>query len=115
MVCQFYVYILECSDGLLYTGMTNNISRRFNEHQKGLNPRSFTYKRRPVELIFQQRFNDVFQAFHFESRIKKWTAKKKRALAAEDFDRLSLLSICQNDSSSAFASSTYVPIKNRKL
>ena len=33
----YYVYILKCSDELLYTGITNNIERRFKEHQKGLN------------------------------------------------------------------------------
>lgn len=69
---QFYVYLLECNDRLLYSGMTNNIQRRFNEHQKGLNPRLFTFKRRPVELLFLEQFNDVFQAYHFEVRIKKW-------------------------------------------
>ncbi|WP_405369447.1 GIY-YIG nuclease family protein [Nonlabens sp. Asnod2-A12] len=69
---QFYIYLLESNDRLLYTGMTNNIQRRFNEHQKGLNPRSFTFKRRPVELLFHEQFNDVFQAYHFEARIKKW-------------------------------------------
>ncbi|PPK94934.1 putative endonuclease [Nonlabens xylanidelens] len=110
---QFYVYLLECNDRLLYTGMTNNIQRRFNEHQKGLNPRSFTFKRRPVELLFHEQFNDVFQAYHFEARIKKGSAKKKRALASGDFDRLKILSNCQNDSSSAFASSDDVPKRER--
>ncbi|MBD0779534.1 GIY-YIG nuclease family protein [Maribacter sp. ANRC-HE7] len=32
----YYVYILLCSDGLTYTGITNDIARRFNEHQKGV-------------------------------------------------------------------------------
>ena len=54
-----YVYILKCSDGLTYTGLTNNLERRYQEHQKGLNKTCFTFKRRPVELIFRQEFNDV--------------------------------------------------------
>ncbi|MEP1488688.1 MAG: GIY-YIG nuclease family protein [Algibacter sp.] len=33
----YYAYILECSDGLTYTGVTNDVSRRYKEHQKGLN------------------------------------------------------------------------------
>jgi len=73
----YYVYILKCSDGLTYTGITNNISRRFEEHQKGMNTGSFTYKRRPVELIFHQEFNDVKQVILFEKKIKKWSAKKE--------------------------------------
>lgn len=59
----YFVYILKCSDGLTYTGMTNNISRRFEEHQKGLNTTCFTYNRRPLELLFYQEFNDVHYLF----------------------------------------------------
>lgn len=87
---HYYIYILECADGLLYTGFTNNIARRLVEHQKGVNKSSFTYKRRPVKLIFKQKFNDVKQAIYFEKRIKKWSARKKRALAEGDFDRLQI-------------------------
>ncbi len=101
---QFYVYIIECSDGLLYTGMTNNIARRLQEHNAGINPFSFTYKRRPVELLFHQDFNDVFQAYHFEARIKKWSAKKKRALAGDDFDLIKILAECQNATHSKYYS-----------
>ena len=110
---QFYIYILECKDGLLYTGLTNNLERRLKEHQEGKNPRAFTFKRRPVKLIFNDVTNDVFQAIHYEKRIKKWSSNKKRALANGDFERLKLLSMCQNDSTSAFASSDYMPKKKR--
>lgn len=92
----YYVYILKCSDGLLYTGMTNDIERRFDEHQKGLNKSSFTFKRRPLELIFHQDFNDIEQAIYFEKKIKKWSSKKKLALANEDYDMLEILSECRN-------------------
>ena len=94
----YYVYILKCSDGLTYTGITNNISRRLEEHQKGLNRTCFTYKRRPVELIFCQEFNDVKQAIYFEKKIKKWSGKKKLALANGDYDLLKLLAECKNES-----------------
>ena len=93
---SYYIYILECSDGLLYTGFTNNISRRFDEHQNGLNKSCFTYKRRPLELLFYQEFNDVGQAIYFENKIKKWSAQKKRALANEDYDMLQILSEFRN-------------------
>jgi len=92
----YHVYILLCSDGLTYTGITDNLSRRINEHQDGKNPNAFTYKRRPVQLIFQQEFNDVLQAISFEKKIKKWSAKKKLALAKGDFDLLQILAECRN-------------------
>jgi putative endonuclease len=93
---SYYVYILECSDRLLYTGFTNNISRRLEEHTQGKNKNSFTYTRRPIKLIFYQEFNNVLHAIYFEKKIKRWSSKKKRALANNDFDLLQILSECRN-------------------
>lgn len=93
---SYSIYIIKCSDGLLYTGFTNNISRRFEEHQEGRNKNSFTYKRRPLELIFHQEFNELKQAIYFEKKIKKWSAQKKLALANEDFEVLQILAECRN-------------------
>ena len=92
----YFIYILKCSDNLLYTGFTNSIERRFNEHQQGLDKNCFTFKRRPLELIFHQVLNDVEQAIYFEKKIKKWSAKKKLALANDDYDMLEILSECRN-------------------
>ena len=100
----YYIYIIKCNDGLLYTGITNNLDRRFQEHQQGLNKSSFTFKRRPLELIFYQDFNDVKQAIYFEKRIKRWSQKKKIALANEDFDMNQILAECRN-----FTHSKYTP------
>ena len=99
---SYYVYILLCSDGLTYTGFTNNISRRFQEHQNGRNKTCFTYKRRPLKLIFRQEFNDVHQAINFEKKIKKWSGKKKIALANEEYDLLQILAECRNTTHSDF-------------
>ena len=93
---KYYVYIIECSDKFLYTGITNNLERRFTEHQKGLNSDCFTFTRRPLELIFHQDFNEVDQAIYFEKKIKKWSRKKKLALINGDFDMLQILSECRN-------------------
>lgn len=98
----YYVYILLCSDGLTYTGITNDIARRFDEHEQGLNKSCFTYKRRPVKLIFHQEFNDVEQAIYFEKKIKKWSGKKKLALANDEYDLLQILAECRNVSHSDF-------------
>lgn len=92
----YFVYILKCSDEFLYRGFTNNIERRFEEHQRGLNKGCFTFKRRPLELIFYQVFNDVEQAIYFEKKIKKWSSKKKLVLANDDYDMLEILSECRN-------------------
>ncbi len=95
---RYFVYIVECSDGLLYTGVTNDPDRRINEHNDGIDKDSFTFKRRPVNMIFLQDFNEAEQAIYFEKKIKKWSSKKKRALAAGDYDILPLLSECKNSS-----------------
>ncbi len=111
----YYVYILLCSDGLTYTGITNSISRRFEEHQKGLNKTCFTYKRRPLELIFHQEFNDVIQAIFFEKKIKKWSAKKKLALANNEFDLLQILAECRNASHSDFNPNNNIGLDGARL
>lgn len=46
----YYTYIVECSDGSFYTGMTNDLERRMNEHNAGNKPDSYTYDKRPVIL-----------------------------------------------------------------
>ena len=99
---KYYVYILKCSDSLLYVGLTNNMQRRFEEHENGINKSCFTFKRRPVKLIFNQVFNDIEQAIFFEKKIKKWSSKKKLALANGDFDMLKILSECRNATHSKY-------------
>jgi len=98
----YYVYILKCYDGLIYTGVTNNMARRFEEHQKGLNKSCFTYNRRPLELIFHQEFNNIDQAIYFEKKIKNWSGKKKLALANGEYKMLQILSECRNATHSKY-------------
>lgn len=98
----YYVYILLCSDGLTYTGITNNLTRRIEEHEMGLNKTSFTYKRRPLKLIFHQEFNNVEQAIYFEKKIKKWSGKKEACIGNGKFDLLQILAECRNATHSNF-------------
>jgi putative endonuclease len=98
----YYVYILECSDDFLYTGVTNSIERRLNEHNRGLNAGCFTYNRRPLKLIFYEVFNDIEQAIWFEKKIKKWSRKKKKSLAEGNYDMLEILSECRNATHSKY-------------
>jgi putative endonuclease len=97
---QYFVSILKCSDNSYYTGVTNNIDLRLSQHQSGKFPESYTYKRRPVELVFFYLFNDIIQAIAFEKQVKGWSRKKKEAIINDNWDKLKELSICRNDSHS---------------
>ena len=92
----YYVYILKCSDGSYYTGITNNLDKRINEHTYDTHKACYTYKRRPLVIKFYETFNDVLQAIYFEKKIKKWTRAKKEALINGDFDMLQILAECRN-------------------
>jgi len=86
---HYFVYIIECSDGSYYTGVTNNYERRFQEHCDGLNPTCYTFERRPLLLRYVEWFHDVEQAIAREKQLKGWSRKKKEALMAGDFNMLS--------------------------
>ena len=76
---QWYVYIVECQDGKLYTGLTENIERRFKEHQcEGAH---FTSYNHAVKLLFKEPHQDQHTAAKREKQIKGWTRAKKLALA----------------------------------
>ena len=94
----FYVYILKCSDGSYYTGITNDIERRIAEHNAGSAPDSYTFKRRPVELAFCETFSDFAIAEQWEKKLKGWSRKKKEALIERNWQKLKEYSACQNDS-----------------
>src|SRR5690606_27738723 len=89
---QYYVYILKCCDDSYYTGITNNIERRFAEHQEGINKTSYTFRRRPIELVFSMMFKDVRQAIAFEKQVKGWSRKKKEAIINNQWELLPELS-----------------------
>ncbi|EAR02641.1 GIY-YIG nuclease family protein [Maribacter sp. HTCC2170] len=90
--------MVRCSDDSIYTGLTNNLERRLKEHNVGINDNSYTAKRRPVDLIFHQEFMQFVQAEYFEKKIKKWSRKKKLALAEGKYDLPPLLAECKNKS-----------------
>lgn len=92
MAKSFYVYILKCSDNTYYTGITNNIERRLLEHNKGKEVNSYTFKRRPLQLVFHTEFSNVEVAIEMEKKVKKWSKKKKEALINNDFELLPPLS-----------------------
>lgn len=93
-----YVYILECSDNTLYTGVTNDVGRRFIEHCTGLHESAYTFTRRPVKLVFCRQFKRPVDAINYEKQVKGWTRSKKDALINGDIKLLHELSECKNDS-----------------
>ncbi len=93
---NYYVYILKCSDDSFYTGISNNLNSRFKDHKSGYNRNSYTFKRRPLTLVYHYKFNDVLEAICFEKKIKGWTRAKKIALINGDFEMLQILSECRN-------------------
>jgi putative endonuclease len=96
----YYVYILKCSDGSYYTGVSNNPERRLAEHQMGTDPKCYTFSRRPLELVHIEYFQNVLEAIAREKQIKRWTRRKKEALSMEDKELLKKYSACMNDSNS---------------
>jgi putative endonuclease len=93
---RYYVYILKCSDNSFYTGVTNDVDRRFNGHSFGLNKESYTYNKRPLELVFCTDFNDINQAIAFEKQLKGWSRKKKEAIINDKWEDLNKLAECLN-------------------
>ena len=92
----YYVYILRCTDNSLYTGITNDLERRVNEHNDGKLPDAYTFKRRPVALEWFQDFTEPNQALYFEKKLKRWSKAKKEALIKGDFNMIETLAECRN-------------------
>jgi tRNA/rRNA methyltransferase len=84
---DFYAYLLRCSDGHYYAGHTDDLDTRIAQHQAGAIA-GYTQKRRPVQLIWADRFPDRDSAFTAERQIKGWSRAKKEALVRGDFDAL---------------------------
>lgn len=88
---EYYVYMLRCYDGSYYVGVTNNIELRLGQHQEGRDPKCYTFRRRPVELVYNAQFQDVRDAIAWEKHIKRWSRKKKEALIRGEYEKLPVL------------------------
>ena len=77
---EYYVYILtNRRDGVLYTGVTNDLQRRVEEHKQKFVP-GFTSKYNCVRLVYYDSTNDIASAIEAEKKIKGWLRRKKIAL-----------------------------------
>lgn len=97
IIHHYYVYIVQCSDGSYYTGITNDLERRLYEHNSGMDRSCNTFKRRPVELMYHEIFTDVNNAIKWEKQLKGWSRKKKASLINEDWEELKRLSKSKNN------------------
>jgi predicted GIY-YIG superfamily endonuclease len=73
---RWYLYLVECRDGTLYTGITNNLHRRLSEHNNGTASR-YTRSRLPVKLIYRERCPNKSSALKKEYEMKSLSRKEK--------------------------------------
>ena len=83
----YHVYMLRCSDGSYYVWHTNGLEHRLAAHERGA-IEGYTLSRRPVELVFSDRFSRRLEAFHRERQIRGWSMSRKEALIKSDWDGL---------------------------
>ncbi|MGI5904787.1 MAG: GIY-YIG nuclease family protein [Candidatus Pararuminococcus gallinarum] len=76
------VYILQCADGSLYTGWTNDLSRRLAAHQAGKGAK-YTKGRLPVSLVYVEKHPSKEEAMRREYAIKRLSRREKLALIYE--------------------------------
>lgn len=74
-----YVYIIKCGDGSLYTGWTNDLKRRFENHCQGKGAK-YTRGRGPLELVYFEVFEDKREAMKREYAIKRLKRQEKENL-----------------------------------
>ena len=79
VVRTYYVYIMASRSRVLYTGVTNDLVRRVNEHKRGLTP-GFTSRYRVSRLVYFEEFGDVRDAIACEKQLKGWVRGRKTRL-----------------------------------
>lgn len=78
---MYYFYIVRCSDNSLYCGQTNNLETRIIEHNSPtIRGAKYTRARKPVKLVYSEKYKTLREAMKREWQVKKWTKAKKEAL-----------------------------------
>ena len=83
-----FTYIVKCSDGSLYTGWTNDLDKRLKAHNSGRGAK-YTKTRRPVELVYYEKFLTKQEAMSREARIKQLSRSQKLELTAGTLNKKS--------------------------
>ena len=89
---NYFVYIVQCSDGSYYIGVTNDLDRRIIEHNAGIDPKCYTFSRRPVTLKYYEHSPFIQDVIAREKQFKGWGRKKKEALFKGDWELIHTLS-----------------------
>lgn len=90
MTKNWFIYMIRCVDNSLYTGITTNITKRFQAHESGKGAK-YLKTRRPFELVFQQEVGDRSQASKLEYAVKQLPKKRKELIVQGKLNCLSLL------------------------
>lgn len=77
---NYFVYMLECSDGSYYTGYTNDLDKRVQKHNNQKGGAKYTKSRRPVKLIYSETCSSKSEAMKREYQIKKLNRKEKERI-----------------------------------
>ncbi len=77
---MYYTYILECADKSLYAGCTNDLERRLIQHNNSKQGAHYTKIRRPVKLLYSEKFDTLKEARGREYEIKGWRREEKLKL-----------------------------------
>jgi len=77
---MYYVYIVECADKSLYTGITTNLTKRVSEHNESKKGAKYTMSRRPVKLVYFSTSENRSEASKEENKIKKLSREEKLKL-----------------------------------
>ena len=88
---SFWVYIVRCADQSYYTGHTDDLECKLAQHESGVIENCYTFKLRPIALIYAQDFSSREEALSAEIQIKRWSRAKKEALAERDWSLLKVL------------------------
>jgi putative endonuclease len=76
----YFVYIVQCADSTYYCGYTKNLDQRVLEHNTSKKGAKYTKGRRPVKLVYSERFKDLSLALKKEHQIKRLTRGQKKLL-----------------------------------
>lgn len=83
----WFLYIIRCSKGQLYTGITTNVARRFSEHQNNSSKMAkFLRGKGPLTLVYQEEVGSHSEALKREIQVKKLSRKRKLALIETEID-----------------------------
>jgi len=85
---SYYIYILECNDKTLYTGITKDLKRRLDEHNLSDKGAKYTKVRRPVKLVYSEKSTNRSEASKREYAIKRFSRERKLELIKKNRDTL---------------------------